>query len=104
MSEGEKTGRQRGSSIMTREIQHSSGRRRQSSLPAVVPSTPPFDPELLRLRVNYFGLTAVPSTLLLTAMTGGQFGESALVAVLLGGAAGYFGPKLQIGRASCRER
>ncbi|HZU03982.1 MAG TPA: hypothetical protein VFA10_30245 [Ktedonobacteraceae bacterium] len=79
---------------MTREIQHSSGRRRQSSLPAVVPSTPPFDPELLRLRVNYFGLTAVPSTLLLTAMTGGQFGESALVAVLLGGAAGYFGPKL----------
>jgi hypothetical protein len=80
---------------MTHEIQRrADGRQQPSSLPAV-PEVPSFDPELLKLRLQYFGWTTVPSTLLLTAMTGGQFGESALLAALVGGAVSYFGPNVQ---------
>jgi hypothetical protein len=73
---------------MTNEMQEMDDGRQESSLPAH------FDPELLKLQFAYGCYTAVPAGILLDIMTAGQHGESAAVALLLGGAAGYWAPQL----------
>jgi hypothetical protein len=72
---------------MTNEIQRTD-EGRESSLPV------PFDLEILKLRMAYFGYTAVPSAILLDIMTQGQIADSLAVAAMLGGAACYWGPHL----------
>src|SRR5712691_5884523 len=64
------------------------GRQKQSSLPATI------HPVEVKMRLVYFGTSAVPSTLLLAYMSQGQFGASVAIGGVLGSAAAYFAPEI----------
>src|SRR5258708_27489924 len=73
---------------MTNEIQSQETTNGQASLPALAPVR-------FTTRAKYFGMGMVPMTALLTYMTQGQIGESAVLGAIAGTTLAYFAPEIQ---------